>query len=85
MSDCDVIAESVVLEKTVGTGDFIASRYMPSGTVVDGVPDLERLTAEAMRESAPLLKRLKGCEPHSVTAWPRTPHRRMPESRANAR
>ncbi len=83
MDDSDVNAELLELAKAVRRHDFAAIQSMPL-RVENGVPDLEQLTIETMRESALLLQRLENCEPHSVIAWPRTRGRRMPESRANA-
>jgi hypothetical protein len=82
-NDSDVNVTLVALEKPVRKYDFTAFQCMPL-RVEDGVPDLERLMIETMRESALLLQRLEKCEPHSVIAWPGTRGRRMPESRANA-
>jgi hypothetical protein len=82
-NDSDVSVTLVALEKPVSRFDFTAFQCMPL-RVEDGVPDLERLMIETMRESALLLQRLKNYERHSVVAWPRTLGRRIPQGRANA-
>ena len=83
MNTADIITQLVALERSVGRRDSsaIQSRQL---RVEEKVLDLERPPIETMREDALLRRRLDSCEPHSITVWPGTPGRRMPEMRANA-
>ena len=83
MNAADVIAQLVVLERSVGRRDPIAIQSMLL-TVEEGVLELERLTIETMRENALLRRCLENGEQHSVMTRPQTPGGRIPESRANA-
>ena len=84
MNAADVIAQLVALERAVGRRDPTAIQSMLL-TVEEGVFDRGRLTIETMRENALLRRRPENCKQRSVMARPKTPARRVPESRSNAR